>query len=86
MADVAVKTFEFRIAAVYTPNTASERRPFLRRLGPFLDALRRRVLVGDWNAILDPYIDRVGRGGDMALPDTTGKPNSAGISGGVYWE
>ena len=35
---------------------------FLRRLGSFLDASRRTVLVGDWNAILDPNIDRAGRG------------------------
>ena len=27
VADVAVKTFEFRIAAVYAPNSAAERRP-----------------------------------------------------------
>ena len=62
VADVAVKTFEFRIAAVHVPNSAAERRSFLRRLGSFLDASRRTVLVGDWSAILDPNIDRVGRG------------------------
>ena len=44
--DVAVKTFEFRIAAVYVPNTAVERRPFFRRLGSFLDASKRTVLMG----------------------------------------
>ena len=62
VADVAVKTFEFRIAAVHAPGTAAERRPFFRRLGSFLDASKRTVLVGDWNAILDPNIDRAGRG------------------------
>ena len=62
MADVAVKTFEFRIASVHVPNFAAERRSFLRRLGSVLDASRRTVLVGDWNAILDPNIDRTGRG------------------------
>ena len=61
MADVAVKTFEFRIAAVYAPNTAAQRCPFFRRLGSFLDASRRTVLVEDWNAILDPNIDKVDR-------------------------
>ena len=61
MADVAVKTFEFRIAAVYAPNTAAERRPFYRRLGSFLDASKRTGIVGDWNVILDPNIDRAGR-------------------------
>ena len=33
VADVAVKTFEFRIAAFHAPNSAAERRPFLRRWG-----------------------------------------------------
>ena len=54
VADVAVKTFEFRIAAVHLPNATAERHSFLRRLGSFLDASKRTVLVGDWNAILDP--------------------------------
>ena len=57
VADVAVKTFEFRVVAVYAPNLAGERRSFFRRLGPFLDDPKRTVLVGDWNAILDPKID-----------------------------
>ena len=55
MADIAVKTFEFRIAAINVPNSSAERRFFL-------DASRRTVLVGDWNAILDPNIDRASRG------------------------
>ena len=29
---------------------------------PFLDDTKRLVLMGDWNAILDPKIDKVGRG------------------------
>ena len=62
VAGVAVKTFEFRIAAVHAPSTAAERRPFFRRFGSFLDASKRTVLVGDWNAILDPNIDRAGWG------------------------
>ena len=62
IADVAVKTFEFRIAAVHAPDIASERRPFFRRLESFLDASKRTALVGDWNVILDPNIDRAGRG------------------------
>ena len=62
VADCAVKTFEFRITAVHVPSTTAERRSFLRRLGSFLDAPKRTVLVGDWNAILDPNTDRAGRG------------------------
>ena len=60
VADVSVKSFEFRVAVVYAPNIAAERVSFFRRLAPFLDDPERIVLVGDWNAILDPKIDRVG--------------------------
>ena len=37
VADVAVKTFEFRMVAVYVPNILGEKRSFFRRLAPFLD-------------------------------------------------
>ena len=47
---------------VYAPNIAAERVPFFRRLAPFLDDTKRLVLMGDWNATLDPNIDKVGRG------------------------
>ena len=61
VADVAVKSFKFRLVAVYAPNIATERISFFRRLAPFLDVTKRLVLMGDWNAILDPKIDKVGR-------------------------
>ena len=41
---------------------AEERVSFFRRLASFLDYTKRIVLVGDWNAIVDPKINRVGRG------------------------
>ena len=53
VADVAVKSFEFWVVAVYAPNIVLERVSFFRRLAPFLD---------DWNVILNPKIDKVGRG------------------------
>ena len=62
VADVAVKSFKFRLVAVYAPNIVVERVSFFRRLAPFLDDTKRLVLMGDWNAILDPKIDKVGRG------------------------
>ena len=62
MADVAVKTFEFRIVAVYAPNATRERCSFFWRLEPFLDDSKQVVLVGDWNAILGPNRDKGGRG------------------------
>ena len=59
--NVAVKSFKFRLVAVYASNIAAERVSFFRRLAPFLDNAKRLVLMGDWNAILDPKIDKVGR-------------------------
>ena len=61
VADVAVKTFGFRVVAVYAPNITAGRVSFIRRLAPFLDDLKQIVLVGDWNVVLDPKIDRVKR-------------------------
>ena len=60
--DVAVKSFKFRLVAVYASNITAERVSFFRRFAPFLDDTKRLVLMGDWNAILDPKIDKVGRG------------------------
>ena len=62
VADVAVKSFEFRVIAVYAPNSTSQRCSFFRRFRLFLDDSKRTVLVDDWNAILDPKIDKGGRG------------------------
>ena len=62
VADVAVKSFKFRLVAVYAPNFAAERVSFFRRLAPSLGDTKRLVLMGDWNAILDPKIDKVRRG------------------------
>ena len=62
VADVAVKSFNFRLVAVYTPNIDVERVSFFRRLAPFLDYTKRLVLMDDWNAILHPKIDKVWRG------------------------
>ena len=62
VADVAVKSFKFRLVAVYAPNIIAERVSFFRQLAPFLDDRKRLVLMGDWNAILDSKIDKVGRG------------------------
>ena len=66
VADVAMKSFKFRLVAVYASNIAAERLSFFRRLTPFLDDTKRLVLMGDWNAILDPKIDKVGRGARRA--------------------
>ena len=62
VADVAEKSFKFRLVAVFAPNIVAERVSFLRQLAPLLDDTKRLVLIGDWNAILDPKIDKVGQG------------------------
>ena len=62
VADVAVKSFMFRLVVVYALSTAVERFSFFRRLVPFLDDSKQLVLIGDRNAILGPRIDKVGRG------------------------
>ena len=59
---VAVKSFEFRVVVVYMPNIPTENVSLFRQLAPFLDDPKRRILLGDWNAILDPKIDRFGWG------------------------
>ena len=66
VADVAVKSFKFRLVAVHASNIAEESVSFFRRLAPFQDDTKRLVLMGDWNAILDPKIDKVGRGASRA--------------------
>ena len=60
--DVAVKSFNFHLVAVSVPNIVAERVSFFRWLAQFLDDMKRLVLMGDWNAILDPKIDKVGQG------------------------
>ena len=62
VADVAVKSFRYRLVVFYALNTIVERVSFFRRLAPFLDDSKRLVLMGDWNAILDPKIGKVRRG------------------------
>ena len=47
------------------PNSVGKRRSFFRWLRPFLDG--SKVLMGDWNAILDTKIDR--GGWDASGPD-----------------
>ena len=62
VADVAVKSFKFLLVVVYALNFPAERTSFFHQLALFLDDLKRPVLMSDWNAILDPKINKVGRG------------------------
>ena len=51
--DIAVKRFEFRLV-VYASNIAVKRVSLFRRLAPFLDDLKRLVLMGVWMRSLIP--------------------------------
>ena len=62
VANVAVRSFKFWLVVVYASNIAVERVSFFRWLAPLRDNSKRLVLMGDWNAFLDPKIDKVGRG------------------------
>ena len=59
-ADIAVKAFEVRVVAIHAPNCIGKKRSLFRRLAPFLDYLKRLIVLGDWNAILDHKIDKGG--------------------------
>ena len=61
VADVAVKSFKFQLQFM-RPILLQRGFSFFRWLAPFLDNTKRLVLMGDWNAILDPKIDKVERG------------------------
>ena len=56
--DVTIKDKAFRLIGVYEPNAMSELPAFFRCIKPFVIPSKRVILVGDWNAILDPNLDR----------------------------
>ena len=62
VADVIVKSFEFRVVAVYVPNCVGERCSFFQWLELSLNDPKHIILVRDWNVILDSMIDKAGRG------------------------
>ena len=59
-ADVAVKSFQFRLVVVYAPNIAAERVSYFYRFVPFLGDSKWLVLMHDWNAIPHLKINKVG--------------------------
>lgn len=58
VADIDVNISLFWVVAVYASNNHGEHVLFFHQLGPFLLDSLCLVLVGVWNAILDPKIDR----------------------------
>ena len=61
--DITIKEDTFRLIGVYAPNCQAERISFFQRIDPFVTSSKRVVLAGDWNAVLDPSIDREGNRG-----------------------
>ena len=56
--DVTIKDKAFRLIGVYGPNATSELPAFFRRIEPYVIPSKWVILVGDWNAVLDPNLDR----------------------------
>ena len=54
--DVTIKDKAFRLIGVYGPNVTSELPAFSRRIEPYVVPSKRVILVGDWNAVLDPNL------------------------------
>ena len=48
----------FRLIGIYGPNVTSELPAFFRHIEPYVVLSKRVILVGDWNAVLDPNLDR----------------------------
>ena len=55
--DVTIKDKAFRRIGIYGPNAASELPAFFRRIEPYVTPSKRVILMGDWNAVLDPNLD-----------------------------
>ena len=75
VADLKIDEKQFRIVIVHAPCNTRKRRNFLTTLEPYLTDPKRTISVGDWNSILDPEIDRAGKGnggnGWSGNPDDT---------------
>ena len=56
-ADVAIKS----LVAIYAPNIVAERGFLFSSVGAVPERYKAASVNGDWNAILDPKIDKVGR-------------------------
>ena len=56
--DVTIKDKAFRLIGVYGPNAISEFPAFFRRIEPYVIPSKGVILVGDWNAVFDPNLDR----------------------------
>ena len=56
--DVTIKDKAFRLIGVWGLNATSELPAFFRCIEPYVIPSKRVILVGDWNAVLDPNLDR----------------------------
>ena len=58
--DITKKDKAFQLIGVYEPNATGELLDFFRRIEPYMTSSKRVILMGDWNAVLDPNLDRRG--------------------------
>ena len=56
--DVTIKGKAFRLIGVYGPNATSELPAFFWCIELYVIPSKRVILVGDWNAVLDPNLER----------------------------
>ena len=56
--DVTIKDKAFQLIGVYGHNATSELPAFFRRIQLYVVPSKQVILVGDWNAFLDPNLDR----------------------------
>ena len=56
--DVTIKDKVLRLIGVHRPNATSELPAFFWRIKPYVIASKQVILVEDWNAVLDPNLDR----------------------------
>ena len=56
--DITIKDKVFRLIGVYGPNVPVSSLPCFQRIEPYVVPSKQVILVGDWNAVLDPNLDR----------------------------
>ena len=67
--DVTIKDKAFQLIGVYGPNATSELSAFIWRIKPYVIPSKWVILVGDWNTVLDPNLDRGAISADTNILD-----------------
>ena len=59
-ADITLANTKLRLINIYAPNSASERRLFIKNLEAYLITSREIIIGGDWNCIENLSLDKIG--------------------------